>query len=151
MRALIQATRPGGEVIVNFYKRRGPWTRLHAKHLLRPITRRMSHRRLESLIDRHLDRMIAASRWLRARRLGHLARFLPLVDMRGIEDLGLAEASTREWARLDTFDMFSPRYDEPQAIPAVARIAEQAGARVTFAGRVPLGAGTAAVVRAIRR
>ncbi len=57
----------------------------------------------------------------------------------------------REWVVLDTFDMFSPAYDNPQIIKDVARMFERAGARVTFAGDVFHGGGRAAVVRAVRK
>ena len=43
--ALVAKTRPGGEIIVDFYPVRGWWTKLHAKYLLRPWTRRMDHDR----------------------------------------------------------------------------------------------------------
>ena len=46
--------------------------------------------------------------------------------------------------------MMSPQYDNPQRIPDVAKMFERAGARVTFAGWVENGSGTAAVVRGIR-
>jgi hypothetical protein len=46
--------------------------------------------------------------------------------------------------------MFSPRFDKPQRIPAVAKMFERANADVTFAGFVDCGTGKAAVVRAIR-
>ena len=57
----------------------------------------------------------------------------------------------REWVVLDTFDMFSPAYDNPQRISTVAAMFERGGASVTFAEFVDHGAGKAAVVRAIKR
>lgn len=41
--------------------------------------------------------------------------------------LGLAEQRLKEWAYLDTLDMLSPRYDNPQTIRAVQRWTEEAG------------------------
>jgi len=52
---------------------------------------------------------------------------------------------------LDTFDMLSPEYDNPQRIGTVAKMFERAGAEVTFAGFVDNGTGRAAVVRAVKR
>ncbi len=52
---------------------------------------------------------------------------------------------------LDTFDMLSPEYDNPQRIGAVARMFERSGAEVTFAGLVDTVTGHAAVVRAVKR
>lgn len=147
--SLVAKAKPGGEIVVDFYPVRGWWTKIHAKYLLRPLTKRISHERLLRLIDCNLNWLIGASRFLRRARLGVFARFLPLVDLRTIP-AGLSDARRREWILLDTFDMFSPEYDKPQRIQAVARMFERHGAEVTFAGYVPFGAG-AAVVRAVKR
>lgn len=149
--ALVRKARPGGEIVVDFYPIRGWWTKIHAKYLLRPITRRMSHDRLLRLIDRSADRLIAASGFLEWAGLGALRRFLPVVDIQNTLPPSLSRQQLREWVVLDTFDMFSPEHDHPQRIPAVARMLERAGAEVTFAGDVDCGDGKAAVVRAVRR
>ncbi len=103
------------------------------------------------LIERHADRLIAASQWLDRRKLGILRRFLPVVDMTDTFPAGLTEAERREWVVLDTFDMFSPEHDHPQRVATVARMVERAGAKVTFAGFIASGSGSAAVVRGIRQ
>ena len=150
VRALVAKAKPGCEIVVDFYPVRGFWTKLHAKYLLRPITRRMSQERLLLLIDRHADRLIAASHFLQRHRMGLLRRFLPVVDIYGTMPPRLSDADLREWVVLDTFDMFSPAYDNPQRIETVACMFERAGAEVTFAGFIDCGTGQAAVVRAIK-
>ena len=57
----------------------------------------------------------------------------------------------RELIVLDTFDMLSPEYDNPQRISDVARMFERSGADVTFAGFIDNGTASAAVVRAVKR
>ena len=151
VRALVAKSRPGGEIVVDFYPIRGWWTKVHAKYLLRPITRRMPEERLLRLIDRHADRLIRLSRALDRLGLGVLRRFVPLVDIKGTMPAGLSPAQLREWVVLDTFDMFSPRFDNPQRVPDVARMFERAGADVTCAGFVDCGTGQAAVVRAVKK
>jgi len=150
IRALVRKTKPGGEIVVDFYPIRGWWTKIHAKYLLRPITRRMPEDRLLRLIDGHADRLIRLSNSLQRMGLGVLRRFVPLVDIQGTLPPNLSPGQLREWVVLDTFDMFSPRFDKPQRIPAVAKMFERANADVTFAGFVDCGTGKAAVVRAIR-
>ncbi|HYC96170.1 MAG TPA: class I SAM-dependent methyltransferase [Sphingomicrobium sp.] len=145
--SLVRKARPDGEIVVDFYEIRGFWTKLNAKYLLRPVTRRMSQERLLSLIDRHADRLIAASRLLQRIGLGMLRRFLPVVDIYGTLPAGLSEDQLREWVVLDTFDMFSPAYDNPQRLKDVEKMFERAGATVRFAGHID----SAAVVRAVRR
>jgi D-serine deaminase-like pyridoxal phosphate-dependent protein len=79
-----------------------------------------------------------------------LRRFLPVVDIHGTMPPGLTRDRLREWVVLDTFDMFSPRFDNPQRIETVAEMFKRRGAEVCFAGDVDSGAGQAAVVRAVR-
>lgn len=150
VRALVAKAKPGGEIVVDFYPVRGWWTKLNAKYLLRPISRRMSHDRLLRLIDQNVDWLMAAHRRLTRWRLGALTRFLPIADLRYILPDGLAPDVAREWAVLDTFDMFSPEYDNPQRVADVAEMFRRAGATVSFAGFVEVGGASAAVVRAVK-
>ncbi len=76
--------------------------------------------------------MMAAHRALVKMRLGALTRFLPIADLRAILPEGLSPKAAREWAVLDTFDMFSPEYDNPQRCEAVAAMFRRSGAKVSF-------------------
>jgi len=150
VRALVGKAKPGGEIAVDFYPVRGFWTKLHAKYLLRPLTRRMSHDRLLKLIESNVDWMMKLNRLLSSIHLGALNRFIPLVDMHAAVPEGLSTEQCREWAVLDTFDMFSPQYDNPQRVAAVAEMFRRAGAKVTFADFIRIGSSRSAVVRAVR-
>jgi ubiquinone/menaquinone biosynthesis C-methylase UbiE len=150
VRALVAKAKPGGEIVVDFYPIRGWWTKLNAKYLLRPLTKRMAHDRLLKLIDRNIDWLMAAHRGLTRVGLGGLTRFLPIADLRHILPKQLTPAQAREWAVLDTFDMYSPAYDNPQRIARVADMFRRSGATVTFADYVDLGEAQAAVVRATK-
>jgi SAM-dependent methyltransferase len=150
--ALVAMARPGGEIAADFYQVRGWWTKVQAKYLLRPITRRMPEHRLLSVIERNIGWMLRAHRWLSQTRLRPLARFIPVVDVSGTFPDGLSDEQIREWAVLDTFDMFSPAHDHPQRISKVAEMFEASGASVTFAGERDCGSGAmAAVVTAVRQ
>lgn len=151
IRALVRKARPGGEIVVDFYPIRGWWTKLHAKYLLRPFTRRMERRKLLQLIDRNVDWLMAASNGLDRFGLGALRRFLPIVDFKNAMPAGLSRDELREWVVLDTFDIFSPEHDHPQRIEIVAAMFDRAGAEVRFAGFIDCGSGQAAVLRAVRR
>jgi SAM-dependent methyltransferase len=148
--ALIRKAKRGGEIVVDFYPIRGWWTKVHAKYLLRPITRRLSQERLLRLIDRHADRLMRLSNGLDRVGMSMLRRFVPIVDFKHAMPEGLTGEQLREWVVLDTFDMFSPRFDNPQRIETVAEMFKRGGAEVRFAGYVDSGAGQAAVVRAVR-
>jgi SAM-dependent methyltransferase len=150
VRALVDKARPGGEIVVDFYPIRGFWTKLHAKYLLRPITRRMSHERLMSAIEKNAGWMIGLSKGLHRIGLGALTRFVPICDIHRTLPKTLTKRELREWVVLDTFDMFSPEYDHPQRLETVAEMFRRSGARVAFSAMIPIGAGTAAVVRAVK-
>ncbi len=143
VRALVSKAKHGGQVVVDFYEIRGWWTKVNAKYMLRPFTRRMSNDRLLGLIDRNLDWMIAVHDTLVKTPLRHLTRFLPLVDIAGTFPTDLTPEERREWALLDTFDMFSPEFDNLQRTRSVVRMFEQAGCEVTFSAP--------GIVRAFRR
>ncbi len=143
VKALVAKAKHGGQIVVDFYEIRGWWTKVNAKYLLRPLTRRMPHDRLLGLIDRNLDWLLAAHDGLVKTPLRPLTRFLPLVDIAGTFPPDLTANERREWALLDTFDMFSPEYDNPQRTKSVVRMFEQADCEVRFS--------SPGIVRAIRR
>ena len=76
---------------------------------------------------------------------------MPIVDIKGTFPGGLSAAEIREWAILDTFDMFSPEFDNPQKIADVAKMFEMHGAKVTFSDFVSFDTAVAAVVRGIKK
>ena len=120
VKCLVDMVRPGGELIVDFYPIRGWYTKIHAKYLLRPFTRKMDHQKLLAWIERHADRLIAAYRFFDTIGLGRIVnRFLPVCDIKRTIPHQLDKATLREWVILDTFDMFSPAHDYPQRLQTV--------------------------------
>ena len=152
IKALISKAKPGGEIIVDFYPVKGWWTKINAKYILRPITKRMTHDRLFRLIEKNIDWLIKAQLILRKIGLGAMARFLPIVDFRTLPISNLNAEQFREWVVLDTFDMFSPAYDHPQRVNSVAQMFKRHGANISFAGFEKSSLGVAAaVVRGVKR
>ena len=151
IKALIEKLKPGGELVVDFYPIKGWWTKLSAKYIFRPLTKRLSHKMLMSIIERNINWLIVLYFGLHKVGLGALARFLPIVNINGTFPCGLSAAEIRELAILDTFDMFSPEFDSPQKISDVAQMFELHGAKVTFADFVSFDTAVAAVVRGIKK
>ena len=94
--------------------------------------------------------MLALFDLLCALRLGALTRFIPITDVRGFPR-SLSPAQRREWAVMDTFDAFSPEYDNPQRVQDVACMLSSRGCEVTHSGPVHHPGGSPIVVRAIKR
>ena len=149
---LADMVKPGGELVIDFYPIKGWWTRIQAKYIFRPITKRMSHEKLLSAIEYHADWLIRAYNFFEGVGFGRVVnRFLPICDIKHTLPQGLTAKELKEWVILDTFDMFSPAHDHPQKIETVRSWVENCGLMVTFQGFVALLTGKAAVVRALRK
>jgi SAM-dependent methyltransferase len=154
VKALIDKAKPGGEIVVDFYPIRGWWTKIHSKYILRPFTKRMNHEKLLKLITRNIGWLMKTYFFFDKMKVGKLFnRFLPICDIKGTFPSHLTPEQLREWAILDTFDMFSPEHDHPQRIETVAKWFREFGAEVTFSGFVEFGESKvqAPVIRAIKK
>lgn len=124
--ALPPMLRAGGSLCVDYYWKRFR-TMLHAKYLVRPFTKQMSQDRLFRWLERWVPTMLAVSRGLGGvPAIGRvLKRIVPVADYAGIYPL--SEEQLKEWALLDTFDMLSPKYDNPQRAKVVGKWMRQSG------------------------
>ena len=151
VKSLIEMAKPGGEVIVDFYCVRGWWTKIHAKYLFRPITRRWSNEKLLRRIERNIDWMIRVTTFFNRIGIGKICnRFIPVCDIKNTMPPDLGPAELREWCILDTFDMFSPRYDQPQKVETVRQWFIDNRMKDVWGGEIPLASGKAHVVRGIK-
>jgi SAM-dependent methyltransferase len=133
--SLASKVRPGGELVLDVYAKSIP-SLLQWKYLLRPITKRMDKARLHRSVERAVDLLLPLSIQLR-RLLGRGgARLLPIVEYSW---LGLPAELNRQWAILDTFDMYSPAFDRPQSLSTVHRWFVRAGFEQIDVRRGPNG------------
>ncbi len=153
VQCLVDKAKPGGEIVVDFYAIRGWYTKINAKYMLRPFTKKMPHEKLLNRIDRNANRMIKTYYFFDKLKMGMIAhRFLPMCDIKRTMPAGLSKEALREWVILDTFDMFSPAYDHPQRISRVKKWMQESGAEVTFAGIITYANNIkAAVVKGIKK
>ena len=151
VQALIEMAKPGTEVVVDFYPITGWWTKLHAKYLLRPYSKKMSHEKLYQKIDKNMDKLIKTYRFFSKLGVGRLFnRFLPICDIDGTLPKGLPYDQLRELCVLDTFDMYSPQYDQPQKISTVVKWFQQNGMKDVWGGFITYENCRAAVVKGIK-
>jgi 2-polyprenyl-3-methyl-5-hydroxy-6-metoxy-1,4-benzoquinol methylase len=152
VKCLAEMVKPGGSLIVDFYQKRGWYTTLHAKYMLRPLTRNWNHEKLLRTIEKNADWMIKLYRGLKHVGLGVLTRFIPVCDIDRTLPANLGPEALREWVVLDTFDMFSPAYDQPQRLKHVVKWFNDLGL-VNVVGEVIKydGENEVAVVRGIRK
>ncbi len=121
-------SQPGGKFAFTIYARR-PWTKLNAKYLVRPVTKRLPPETLLRLIQGAMPVLFPLTDVLfRVPVLGTLARFtIPVANYPERE--GWTRAQRFEEAVLDTFDMLSPAFDSPMTWLEVEDALRAAGAR----------------------
>ncbi|HEV7643234.1 MAG TPA: methyltransferase domain-containing protein [Pyrinomonadaceae bacterium] len=111
--ALPQFVKKDGDIVVTIYERK-PWTYLFCKYWYRPVTRKMKKESLLRMIRALMPVGFAVSDVLfRVPVLGRFFQFvIPVANYVGKTDL--SRAQRYDWAILDTFDMLSPTFDQPQ-------------------------------------
>ena len=134
-RSLTEYVRPGGDLVIDIYGKSFV-SLLHWRFLFRPVTKRMNKELLYKLISVGVPVLLPLAILLRkvAGRLG--ARLMPISEY---SNLGLPYELNKQWAILDTFDMYSPAHDHPQTMHTVKRWFEEAGFIDIFVGRGPNG------------
>ena len=148
--SLIKKLKPGGELVVDFYPIKGFYTKIHSKYILRPLTKRLPKKLLLNLIESNIDFLIFISDLLCFIKLGFLIRFVPITDIRYFPK-DLSPKQRRKWAIMDTFDAFSPEYDNPQRLRDVVQMCKSNNCKVIFSGKVGYSNGSATVVRSIKK
>jgi ubiquinone/menaquinone biosynthesis C-methylase UbiE/uncharacterized protein YbaR (Trm112 family) len=113
LNALPRVVKSGGQVAVTIYERRR-WTRLNAKYLVRPLTRRMNKRLLLLSLRALMPVLFPLTEiTFRLPVLGPLFRFaIPVANY--VDERRLSWRQRYHWAIMDTFDMLAPEYDQPQ-------------------------------------
>ena len=111
---LTRMLKPGGQLVVDFFPKKGWWTKVHAKYILRPFTSRMDHEKLLALIESNIDCLMVIYRFFSKLGLNKVVnRFLPICDIDNTLPKDLPKEQMKKWAILDTFNMLSPVYDNP--------------------------------------
>ncbi|MGI8582245.1 MAG: class I SAM-dependent methyltransferase [Chitinophagaceae bacterium] len=150
VKELIDMAKPGSEVIVDFYPIKGWWTKLQAKYLLRGLTKKMGNEKLFQKIDKNIDWLVKTSKFFSKIKLSKLNRFLPLCDIDGTLPKNLPYKQLREMCVLDTFDMFSPEYDQPQKISTVVNWFRKYNMKEVWGGEIMYDNGKASTVKGIK-
>ena len=111
--SLVRKLSHGGNFCVDFYEKSFK-SSLLPKYWLRPFTTRMKNKNLFKLLKCTVPTMLNISNKLNKIPIfgKYLKRIIPVANYYGI--LPLDEKQHVEWALLDTFDNFSPTFDNPQ-------------------------------------
>lgn len=118
----------GGKLVTDVYRKHGyPKQLLVTRYWARPFTRRLPPHRLYQLCERYIKLMWPLAKLLhKIPRIGKNLNWALLIsDYIGRYDF--PDDTLREWAVLDTFDMLSPAYDQPQTLETFRAWFEEAG------------------------
>lgn len=131
-------TREGGEYAMTIYARR-PWTKLNAKYLIRPVTKRIPQDKLLSGIRTVMPAVFpVADRLFRLPVVGRVFQFTWPVAVYLDRD-ALTPEDRYEESILDTLDMLSPAHDHPMTASEVeSELEKAAGGQWRFKSRRPV-------------
>jgi SAM-dependent methyltransferase len=117
--------KPGGRLALTMYERRR-FSKLYSKYLVRPVTSRLDPATLLTTIEGAMPVLFPVTEILfRVPVVGRAFRFaIPVANY--VEQTKLTTSQRYRWAILDTFDMLSPRYDQPQTLGQVERTLREA-------------------------
>ena len=150
VKALIKKTKHGGEIVVDFYPIKGWYTKINAKYILRPFTKRLSNKVIHRLISKNINWMIKLYDFFCSINLKVITRFIPITDL-SLFPKNLTKSQRKQWAIMDTLDMYSPEFDNPKRINTVRKYFLKMGCKVTFANFIKFNNDVSgAVVRAIK-
>jgi 2-polyprenyl-3-methyl-5-hydroxy-6-metoxy-1,4-benzoquinol methylase/uncharacterized protein YbaR (Trm112 family) len=126
MQTLPRLLRPGGRLALTIYERK-PWTKLNVKYLIRPLTKRLEKQTLLSAIRGVMPVVFPLTDLMfRVPLAGRLFMFaVPVANY--VHERKLSRRQRYDWAILDTFDMLSPQYDQPQTQQEVEKALSAAG------------------------
>ena len=152
VQSLIEMAKPGAEVVVDFFCVNGWWTKIQAKYIFRPLTKKWSKEKLLVKIEKNIDWMMATTNFFNKIGIGKFVnRFIPVCDIKGTLPQGLSKKELRECCVLDTFDMFSRQYDQPQKMATVKEWFQQNGMEQVWAGTIHFDNSISYVVKGIKK
>jgi SAM-dependent methyltransferase len=124
--SLAPVLKEGGRLAVVAYERKR-WTKLNTKYLIRPLTRRMPKGALLKAIQVTMPVVFVITEVLyRLPVVGRMFKFvIPVANYTDEPRLSLRQRY--DWAILDTLDMLSPAFDQPQTAPEVMNTLSEAG------------------------
>ena len=121
--------KPGAQLVIDVYRKfTGIKGLLQQRiYLLRYLLRNVNEERLYAMIERYVNGI-----WPLARLLHRIPWLGPklvwfVLQLPYYQQFDLNDAALRDWARLDLYDMLSPKYDQPQTLESVTGWFECAG------------------------
>jgi ubiquinone/menaquinone biosynthesis C-methylase UbiE len=132
---LVRLIKPGGRLVIDVYAKN--WkTIFNTRFWFRPITKRLKAPLLLNIIKWYVPIWFPiSSLFLRVPYFGKfLAQLLPISNYT-LQYPFMAKQDLLAWAILDTFDMLSPKYDNPQSIKKLQYYASKNHLFIEYLGK----------------
>jgi len=121
--SLIPFLKSGGEIVIDVYKKTF-FSMMQWKYILRPALKRLENEILYHYVRKAVPLLLPFSVMLR-KTCGPIGnRILPIANY---SELGIPFDMNKELSILDTFDMYSPKFDQPQTLYKVRKWFHKAG------------------------
>ena len=139
-KALYAALEKNGKICVDFYEK--SWrSMLQPKYWLRPFTKRVHQEKLFKAVETIVPILLPISDLLNQIPIigSKLKHIVPVANLS--DEINLTKYKMREWSILDTFDWYSPTYDNPQSIRMLENLAKESklrNAEITRPGHLVL-------------
>jgi SAM-dependent methyltransferase len=126
--ALADMLKPGAKLATDIYLKTVMRYYLNTRYWVRPFTRSMNSQKLYDRCKAYIDFMWPLARVIRnIPKIGEAINWRLLIADYAQQMPDADDATLKEWAYLDTFDMLSPAFDIPQSPTTFQRWHEQAG------------------------
>ena len=133
--SIAKHVRVGGCLVIDIYANRLRST-ISWKYLLRPLTKRMNQQALFEIVKYSVILMLPVVKVFKKLGGKFGSRLFPITEY---SQLPLSKELNREWAILDTFDMYSPAHDHPKTISEIKSWFDELGFEDVHVGYGPNG------------
>jgi len=111
LQVIFKKIKPGGQLAIWAYEKSWKAYLYRTKYVTRLVLKRLPPSLVLRAVPGWVDFWLPISTFLRRIKLTGLSKLLPVADYSS--DLPLNRVQIREWAILNTFDMWTPAYDRP--------------------------------------
>jgi ubiquinone/menaquinone biosynthesis C-methylase UbiE len=132
---MVKFVKPGGKIVIDVYGKN--WkTIFYSRFWFRPITKRMNNARLLKIVEWYVPLWFPISSiLLKIPLIGKfLAQIIPISNYSKQYPF-MSKKDLVKWAILDTFDMLSPAYDNPQSISSLKKFAKNNNIKIEYCGK----------------
>ena len=115
--SIVEYVKPGGSIATDIYVKDLTHWLLHTKYWVRPLTKRLGPERLYRWVKKYIDTIWPIAKVIRKiPKIGCSINWHLLIADHSRTLPNASDQVLKKWAYLDTFDMLSPAFDQPETL-----------------------------------